>query len=276
VSALSESSNGSGVRTGAEEPAIVGGDVFDKAGSLALSETPGARRLVPLESIDPLGGDASKALAEFKLGASASDDAPAWSLESREPALDWFAEYSEPENDFEMGCDAEGGAVLGSAPVLVPEASEPGVEVLEDSGVSSRISTSTSLFSRRSRRPRFWNGSLGTRGMRGLLSRGNFGVSTDSGRLLKTFENDFRGTNKPPLDGDSRTVLAGFGRDAEGAKTRLKSPVTAPDGGGGSSKVSSWLNPVPPKARRAIATVGINKVSRSTRPLPTMPRTGVP
>ena len=150
---------------------------------------------------------------------------------SWEGALDWSAVYAEPENDFETGCDV-GGAVTLAVAVLAGS--------LLSSRLSSRTSTSTSLFSRRSRRVRFWNGSLGTRGSSGLLSEGITGVSTDSDRLLKTFENDFKGTNSPPLDGDSRTVLVGFGRDAEGAKTRLNSPETAPEGGGAASNVSSW------------------------------------
>ena len=70
--AISESTKGRGFRTGADEPAIAGGDVFDNEGKLELSELPGARRLVPFASMDLLGGDASKVLAEFKLSASRS------------------------------------------------------------------------------------------------------------------------------------------------------------------------------------------------------------
>lgn len=79
-----------------------------------------------------------------------------------------------------------------------------------------------------------------TRGSIGLISEGITGFSTDSGRLLKTFENDFKGTKRPPLDGDSRTVFVGFGLDAEGEKTLLNSPEAAPEDGVTSSKVSSW------------------------------------
>jgi len=114
------------------------------------------------------------------------------------------------------------------------------------------------------------------RGSRGRLSKGDSTYSTDSERLLNTFENDFNGTNKPPLDGDSRTDLLGFVREADGAKTRLNSPVTAPEGGEDSSNESSWPNPVFPNPMRAIAKIANEHVRRRKRLLPAGPRLGVP
>lgn len=276
-SALSESSNGRGVRTGAEEPAIAGGEVFDNDGSLALSVPPAGRRLVPLESIAPLGGDASKVLEEFRLGVSVSDDESPRTFESRVMALELSAVSSEPENDFETACEPAFAVAIEADSMLVFFVSELAAAgfvaaVFAVAVSSSRTSTSTSLFSFRSRRVRLWNGSLGTRGSRGLLSNGASLDSTDSERLLKTFENDFKGTKRPPLDGDSRTVLEGFVRDAEGEKTLLKSPVTAPEGGGGSTKVSSWPNPVFPNPNRAIAKVARERACRSKRMVPAVPR----